>query len=352
MANNSLIQNIPIPSAEQRAQLPELQQKLLPFLTAIVSGQPVQGVTKRMAKDLMGMLTPDVLAGMAEKGYQVDPNWYRSYIPEGRVNPSTYDAITQYALSLATSNILPENIRTQAWQMYNEPPYQAAGFMPTYQQQRRDWAYTVQKMGLKGYVFNPYLNEWVYDPDIAREEASEAAKSLGLEGGWSDFLISDLSAAGIPTIPTAPGFDLGAAGIPTAPGFVTSYMSSQLPSLSGGYTSRVPGIGLGPRAQNVSGANYYTAAQPDVEQFVPYRDTWAWDADTIELANKLQVPVSTVQEAIGIIQDYMSAGIPPENIDQLLKARFGIGLDEFRKANPHWFHRLLIWFGLEPPREK
>ena len=129
-------------------------------------------------------------------------------------------------------------------------------------------------------------------------------------------------------------------------------MLSQLPSLSGGYTSRAPGIGLGPRAQNVSGANYYTAAQPDVEQFVPYRDTWAWDADTIELANKLQVPVSTVQEAVGIIQDYMSAGIPPENIDQLLKARFGIGLDEFRKANPHWFHRLLIRFGLEPPREK
>ena len=339
MANNSLIQDISIPSVEQRAQMPELQQKILPFLIAIVSGQPVQGVTQRMAKDLMGMLTPDVLAGMAERGYQVDPNWYRNYIPEGRVNPSTYDAITQYALSLATSNILPENIRTQAWQMYNEPPYQAAGFMPTYQQQRRDWAYTVQKMGLKGYVFNPYLNEWVYAPDIAREEASEAAKSLGLEGGWSDFLISDLSAAGIPTIPTAPGF-------------VTSYMLSQLPSLSGGYTSRVPGIGLGPRAQNVPAANYYTAAQPDVEQFVPYRDTWAWDADTIELANKLQVPVSTVQEAIGIIQDYMSAGIPPENIDQLLKARFGIGLDEFRKANPHWFHRLLIWFGLEPPREK
>lgn len=336
MANNSLIQNIPIPSAEQRAQLPELQQKMLPFLISIVSGQPVQGVTKRMAKDLMGMLTPDVLAGMAERGYQVDPNWYRNYIPEGRVNPSTYDAITQYALSLATSGILPENIRTQAWQMYNEPPYQAAGFMPTYQQQRRDWAYTVQKMGLKGYVFNPYLNEWVYDPDKAREDASEAAKSLGLEGGWSDFLISDLSAA----------------GIPTAPGFVTSSMLSQLPSLSGGYTSRVPGIGLGPRAQNVSAENYYTAAQPDVEQFVPYRDTWAWDADTIELANKLQVPVSTVQEAVGIIQDYMSAGIPPENIDQLLKARFGIGLDEFRKANPHWFHRLLIWFGLEPPREK
>lgn len=336
MANNSLIQSIPIPSAEQRAQLPELQQKILPFLTAIVSGQPVQGVTQRMAKDLMGMLTPDVLAGMAERGYQVDPNWYRNYIPEGRVNPSTYDAITQYALSLATSNILPENIRTQAWQMYNEPPYQAAGFMPTYQQQMRDWAYTAQKMGLEGYVFNPYLNEWVYDPTIAHENAREAAKLLGLEGGWADFLVSDL----------------GAAGIPTAPGSVTSYMLSQPPSLSGGYTSRVPGIGLDPRAQNVSEANYYTAAQPDVEQFVPYRDTWAWDADTIELANKLQVPVSTVQEAIGIIQDYISAGIPPENIDQLLKARFGIGLDEFRKANPHWFHRLLIRFGLEPPREK
>ena len=55
--------------------------------------------------------------------------------------------------------------------MYNEPPYQAAGFMPTYQQQKRDWAYTAQKMGLEGYVFNPYLNEWVYESDIARAEA-------------------------------------------------------------------------------------------------------------------------------------------------------------------------------------
>lgn len=158
----------------------QMAEAIMPFITRLISGEHIEGITPRAAQRLMGIVDPQAIVSAYDRGLDVDPTWYSNYIQPGRVSPQTYSQIMDY--SRGFMGMQPELAeRGFASQWGETPMYSYSGGAPTYQQQLMDDAINRQRLAMEGLTFDPYTQRFRYTPGAEEEIASRAAANLGLE---------------------------------------------------------------------------------------------------------------------------------------------------------------------------
>lgn len=179
--NPAGVSGIPLADQQWQQQKGEPASSFIPILASILSGQKVDGITPRLAQELMEIATPDVLIAMAERGNTINPNWYQNYIQPGNVGSDTYGQIMNYGQSIGSNesirNLYPEMAR-QAMSVWQEPTYQVGGVMPTYQQQLINDFWNDRRMQMNGFMYDPYKQDYVYNPSLQSAMASYATEDL------------------------------------------------------------------------------------------------------------------------------------------------------------------------------
>ena len=70
---------------------------IVPIVQKILSGEKVEGITPKLALQLMDAFKPDDLINLQDRGWNINPNWYQNYFNPGMVNPETYNKIMGYS---------------------------------------------------------------------------------------------------------------------------------------------------------------------------------------------------------------------------------------------------------------
>lgn len=174
-----------LPSVEREQQMGSYQKSLAPFIYKLISGEPVEGITPRMAQQFMSMVKPDDLMTMHDRGIAVDPNWYQQYIPSGTVTPKTYQNIMQYSSAFGGEEVDP-TLRGGFSQWGADPRYALTSTLPTWRQSMLQNQYDTMRMGMEGKTFDPHYGDWIYDPSIQWAALSQAGQNIGMEGSpWT-----------------------------------------------------------------------------------------------------------------------------------------------------------------------
>lgn len=351
MANNDLNRNymygLAMPSQEQQNQALQNRVDVMPFVERILSGEQVQGVTPKMARELMGIITPEVLGNFAARGYDVNPNWYQNYIEPGRVHYNTYNDIFNYAAGVSELEDVPDYMRIRAMQALNNPVYQRAGAAPTYYQQMMQDNETMMRMNYQGQVYDPWTGGFRMDPSVEGQIFAQSMQNSGLGPSLLELANQQLQGILAPTsgTPTTPNVNTGPTGMsaqggqpqaqsPSLPQFVAPMLSYQ----GQAQAPQVPRQAM-PQAAQQQG-------QQGQQQlgFEPTQDTWYRHAATVVQANALGLPLETYTEAVNIINDYLGQGGDPGQLDALLRQTYGLTLDDFQRVNtPFWHMNKLPW---------
>lgn len=158
---------------------------LMPVVQKILAGEKVEGITPKLAQQLMGVFKPDDLINLQDRGWNVNPNWYQNYFQPGTVNPETYNAIMGYSGQFWGRDDLPEpwlGAESVPWQPWTEQAQHNLGMsgQPTYRQQLMQNAYDRARMSMQGQVLDPVAGEWRYDPNIAMAMFKDTVGELGI----------------------------------------------------------------------------------------------------------------------------------------------------------------------------
>jgi hypothetical protein len=164
---------------------------IIPIVQKILSGEKVEGITPKLAQQLMNAFKPDDLINLQDRGWDINPNWYQNYFNPGMVNPETYNAIMRYSGSFWNRDDLPSqwlesgNVPWQPWT--EQSPYNLAmQGQPTYRQQLMQNSYDRARMGMQGQLLDPVAGEWRYDPGIALAAFLDQVGDLGVEQSIQD----------------------------------------------------------------------------------------------------------------------------------------------------------------------
>ncbi len=164
---------------------------IIPIVQKILSGEKVEGITPKLALQLMDAFKPDDLINLQDRGWDINPNWYQTYFQPGMVNPETYNRIMGYSGQFWGRQDLPEqwlesgNVPWQPWT--EQSPYNLAmQGQPTYRQQLMQNSYDRARMGMQGYLLDPVAGEWRYDPDIALAAFLDQVGKLGISQSVED----------------------------------------------------------------------------------------------------------------------------------------------------------------------
>lgn len=164
---------------------------IIPIVQKILSGEKVEGITPKLALQLMDAFKPDDLINLQDRGWNINPNWYQNYFNPGMVNPETYNRIMGYSGQFWGRQDLPSqwlesgNVPWQPWT--EQSPYNLAmQGQPTYRQQLMQNAYDRARMGMQGYLQDPVAGEWRYDPGIALAVFLDQVGDLGIEQSVED----------------------------------------------------------------------------------------------------------------------------------------------------------------------
>lgn len=253
------------PNSQDLERMGQQTQVLMPVVKRIISGENVEGITPKMAQRLMDIFKPDDLKNMYDRGLDVNPNWYQNYIQPGVVNPQTYNAIMNYSRAFGAEDT-PEALRGGFTQWGNDPSYTLTNALPNFRQTMLNDAYAQQRMGMQGLVYDPYLNDWVYDPKIGDTMISMAMKNLDVEAPmeqvfepnktWRDMTWGDVKGVvsnainkmgSDTTLPIVPRTELDAA-VSAIKGYPASVGGNDLPSsVSMRHFQEASELGLTPR---------------------------------------------------------------------------------------------------------
>lgn len=326
--------------------------QLLPFIERVLGGEKVEGITPLMAQQLMQYMTPTVVSGLADRGYQVDPNWYQNYIQPGRVNPETYAQIMNYAYSFGGSNV-PENIKTQALSVFDQPVYQAAGYLPTHQQQMLQDQITRMRMGLQNKVFDPYRGTWVDDPNIGFEALRTATGSYdaAMYAPLMELINFANEMYGKGKVPF--GDTVGTTSTAGTGGTTGTTWASSTPLP---FANRELGesAGLGAGLANIAMGGEYTTPQEVVNptslaagasdtsglgyRYVP--NMWTIEK-AVNIANQLGWDYNEVMQAKNMVDDLVEQGADMQYLAQEFERLTGIPLDLFLSFDLTWKDRVI-----------
>lgn len=164
---------------------------IIPIVQKILSGEKVEGITPKLALQLMDAFKPDDLINLQDRGWNINPNWYQNYFNPGMVNPETYNNIMRYSGRFWGRDDLPSqwlesgNVPWQPWT--EQSPYNLAmQGQPTYRQQLMQNSYDRARMGMQGQLLDPVAGEWRYDPDIALAAFLDQIGDLGIAQSIQD----------------------------------------------------------------------------------------------------------------------------------------------------------------------
>ena len=164
---------------------------IIPIVQKILSGEKVEGITPKLAQQLMGAFKPDDLINLQDRGWDVNPNWYQTYFQPGMVNPETYNNIMGYSGQFWGRQDLPDqwlesgNVPWLPWT--EQSPYNLAmQGQPTYRQQLMQNTYDRARMAMQGQLLDPVAGEWRYDPDIALAAFLDLVGKLGISQSVED----------------------------------------------------------------------------------------------------------------------------------------------------------------------
>lgn len=168
--NPAAVATVAKPDEQRLKQQQQVAEQLMPAVYALLSGQQVQGMTPRLAQQLMEVFTPNVVANIyarAPEGVKIDPNWYQNYIKPGTVSPNVYATIMDYSnkLSQQLANIDPQ-ASIQALRPWQENIYQMGGNIPTWRQTMLTNVFDTARMAQHGYELDPFTGEWRLDPNV------------------------------------------------------------------------------------------------------------------------------------------------------------------------------------------
>ena len=165
-------------------QYAQQRQAFEPFLKQLLGGAQVEGVSRKLASKLMGTLDPSTLSNLNDRGWDVNPNWYQNYIPQGStLSPQGHNQVMQY--SKGFHGLMSEPGADVDWlnqgaSQWNDPTYQMGGGSPFQRNMLQD-QYTAQRMSANNMVYDGVTGKWIVNPNAQIAALSSTVPGLGLE---------------------------------------------------------------------------------------------------------------------------------------------------------------------------